>query len=535
MSKLLDLSTLVDGMKSAETTQNWDVIVSYSVDRLNNLLKTIWSAKDALKVIKPVTTHYDPREDDEYEMEWEVNLAFTTLSFKKDGDGHAHLEMTLNGRYRVKGEKRNGDSYPWKNIPPGCAFVASIPLQSVRAREGDTKGSNPTPGRVPITFDDHPDTKLHVVFNFDNTSSSVFSIECPDALSNTFQPLAPVLAKWMKEHVSTVQYSLAAVAPTHTQGATYLTPEAMAFTLHRDDENSCLSVYIKTKDSGNAPGNQTRVFQLPGKKGMEALPIPRGYSASIIIRNKLFRERFLLDSLKDLRDGEGKKSFESVTSNSTTDGFKLDLRLDHHVIGDFTKRKWYGGLSVGQINWRLSQSPLDLRIRDGRADWDYFHEFEVGWHQYGTNIDYGGIVVWKPSIHITRSPIISASQEQILAEVEIKSHNWHVDRMDYKRGWSLYPMVPKQIRDGLESVRMPTFSRTIRLDFFATTNIFAPGKHIIDIDISKGVMTPYDVLLVGNVISPTEYADLVIERRLMAESAAAMEKQEYDDLEEESS
>ncbi|KAJ8482429.1 hypothetical protein ONZ45_g14950 [Pleurotus djamor] len=532
MSKLQDLSTLVEGMKSAETTQNWDVIVSYSVDRLNNLLKTIWSAKDALEVIRPVTRHTDPREEEDYEMEWEVMLAFRTLSFKEDGDGHARLEMALVGRHRVKGKNRKGLPYSWKDIPDKCMFIASIPLQSVRAREGDIKGSNPTPGRIPITFDDHPDTKLHVVFNFDNTSSSSFSIEGPEAFSNTFQDLATALSRWMKDHVNTVQYSLAAVAPTHTQGATYLTPEAMAFTLHRDDKDSCLSVYIKTKDSGNAPGNQTRVFQLPGKHGMEALPIPKGYSASIIIRNKLFRERFLLDSLKDLRDGEGKKSFESVTSNSTTDGFKLDLRLDHHVIGDFTKRKWYGGLSVGQINWRLSQSPLDLQIRDGRADWDYFHEFEVGWHQYGTNIDIGGIVVWKPSIHITRSPIISTSQEQILAEVEIKSTNWHVDKMDYKQGRSLYPMVPKQIRDGLESVCMPTFSRTIRLDFFATTNIFAPGKHIIDIDISKGVMTPYDVLLVGNVVSPTEYADLVTERRLIAESAAAMGAEDYSNPEE---
>lgn len=41
------------------------------------------------------------------------------------------------------------------------------------------------------------------------------------------------------------------------------------------------------------------------------------------------------------------------------------------------------------------------------------------------------------------------------------------------------------------------------LDFFCTANILAPGKNIVVVDDTTGLITPYDCLLVGQISSPT--------------------------------
>lgn len=38
------------------------------------------------------------------------------------------------------------------------------------------------------------------------------------------------------------------------------------------------------------------------------------------------------------------------------------------------------------------------------------------------------------------------------------------------------------------------------LDYFRATNIFAPGRHMID---AKSVMFPYDLVILGDVAEPT--------------------------------
>ena len=41
------------------------------------------------------------------------------------------------------------------------------------------------------------------------------------------------------------------------------------------------------------------------------------------------------------------------------------------------------------------------------------------------------------------------------------------------------------------------------VDFLAAQNVFAPDRNIIKIDTSAGILTPYDVVLLGQIVQPT--------------------------------
>ncbi|KAL4261750.1 hypothetical protein AB1N83_007084 [Pleurotus pulmonarius] len=497
------VESLAYGMQRAETTQGWDVMVSYSLDELNELLKKIWfSDPDASAEFYPVTQSYDPRTEEYYNIEWSIVLASPSLQFTIDG--RASLCMDLSGKWRVEGLKPDGTPYPWKIIPSNCTFTAIVPLQSVRAREGDTKGTDPTPGDQTIAFDDDPDVNLHAVFNFDNDKLSKYTIEGGEE-GDIFQPLAPKLQGWMSDHISTIQFSLAVVSPTMTVGATYLTPLSMGFTVYKYGTEGCLSVTIQTKDSGNPPGNATRVFTLPNDSGKEALPLAKGYGASIIIRRKLFNEKFLVNSLRNTTSS-GHNAFQSVTPLSTSNGFSFELTLNNAIIDDFTNLGWDGtGLISDKIDWKLSDTPLRLTITNGSAAWDYSGHFHVGWMQNtGTGSNPWGVTHWDPSIGKSGQPIMSTDQHRIEAKIDVHSDWWKASiwAEDAKPLIGKWGIVPGDLRNALNKIALPTFTNTMRLDFFATTNIFAPGKHIIDIDTNVGVITPYDVLLVGKIIQP---------------------------------
>ncbi len=45
-------------------------------------------------------------------------------------------------------------------------------------------------------------------------------------------------------------------------------------------------------------------------------------------------------------------------------------------------------------------------------------------------------------------------------------------------------------------------------DFFATQNVFAPGRHIIKVDSSQGMAAPHDVLMVGDIVDPAALVSL---------------------------
>jgi len=69
---------------------------------------------------------------------------------------------------------------------------------------------------------------------------------------------------------------------------------------------------------------------------------------------------------------------------------------------------------------------------------------------------------------------------------------------------------------------LPSVNSTLDLSIFATTNIFAPGKHFINVSGPSDVYTPYDVLILGQLvdnIAPVANAIVPTSSRLLADHA----------------
>ena len=349
-----------------------------------------------------------------------------------------------------------------------------------------------------------PDEKLHIVFSFDSTkdTAAVYDVkregkhDGPDPFLNT----APHLTKWIKENWKTIEYSLAGVTPNPAEGAVFLTPERIAFTVYptSDGSSGCLSLYIKTKDSGNQEGYASPAFRLSSG---DSIPIPSDHTASIIIRRELV-QAFLAKALKNATVG-GKKAM-GVTQKSTTTGF------EYTSILEVPPRKHRGTsgstIYMADPKWSFKDSPLDVVITNNKARWRLNFENIFQWssffthrgHDGGPKTDVGhGKVKFTLRVDQT-STVLSLDEKKVTAKFELGSGYW--TRGIEKVGRD---EVPGSVAKWLNTWSLPSFSSTMRLDFFATTNVLAPGKHIIDIDTAVGALTPYDLLIVGNVVDPS--------------------------------
>jgi hypothetical protein len=377
-----------------------------------------------------------------------------------------------------------------------------------------------------ISFDNDSNAKLHIVFTFavKGIDSAAWKVEWT---KDTDKPTDPdvgstlsKLTEYLQNNVESLKYSLAAVAPTQVDNTVYLTPETMTFTMVTPSsttfDKGCLCIYMKTKDSGNNDGHQHPVFRVKsGSSFVETYPIPSDYTGSIIIRHKLFWENFLQRCLQSIADDKSQKAFDTVdlTTPASDPGFRLNLVINRKYIVDSMKLESNSG---GSSPWRVyldkltfDDSPVTVVISDNQMSWDmsFQDEKKINWeHDYkdkwNDDCTESGTVGYKASLSYKGS-LLSTDQKQINATISISSNAWSHTAHELPGGNEYYSGdYPGPVQNAIDSLRYPGFSESMRLDYFATTNLFAPDQHVINIDINKGVMTPHDILLVGMVVPP---------------------------------
>ncbi|KAI0852848.1 hypothetical protein F5Y00DRAFT_258103 [Daldinia vernicosa] len=514
-SSLPSLGKLAEGMKGSGKTEKWDVVVSYSMAQLNDVLQKLWKSDSASKKVEFSVEREGPGHS-KYCTKFNITLAAPTLSFTLSKN--ACLKMDLSGTYH---DQTATETYPDETIPPGYYFEANVPIVCVSA-DGNSKEM----GEV-LAFDSNKaNERLHVVFSFDSTkdTSAVFDVKrkagVPD--TDTFVNTSKYFEKWIKANWQTIKYSLAEVAPTQEDGTQVLTPEHVAFTVYptSDGSSGCLSLYIKTKDSGNQDGEATTVFRLSDG---ESIPIPSDHTASIIIRRELV-QKFLSQAIDGART-YNKKAL-TVSPKSTTTGFAYTNKLNTTFHNFFSEHTALGDYNIKEFNWSFDDSPLDLDIANNQARWTMSFENSFEWSISRTYVRHGdvktdfkyGTVKCNLSMD-NSSTFLSLDDKKVTAKIEIQGGWWNrkAEAVQPSLGEKLLGMqddIPDEVERWMDGWQFPVFSNTMRLDFFATTNVFAPGKHIIDIDTSVGVLTPYDLLIVGNIVDPSkcdslDYGDIV--------------------------
>jgi hypothetical protein len=132
------LSDLVDGMKAYDTTDEWDVVVSYSVAKLNALIASIWTNDPNFTAsITFETTVKGFRPKDDYQIAWDIKLQSPTLVFTPEKS--ATLSMPITGTWQT----HQGDDYDDKiDIPEGYSVLITTPLMALKVQEGETQAAS---------------------------------------------------------------------------------------------------------------------------------------------------------------------------------------------------------------------------------------------------------------------------------------------------------------------------------------------------------------------------------------------------------
>lgn len=491
------LSDLVNVMNGKSSTNLWDIVCSYTIDQLNDFLKYQYDAGKLAKEVKLSTKRHDDLYETDFTINYDIKFGSPVLKFISGRSGFATLTIPINdgSSYSLTPEE-NTQPTKTKSIPGGQYSVeAVVPLAAI---SGDT-GEIVEPGKV-IKFSDGKKEEKHVILHFKNTKGTSYQIvptpnkDYKDSLVTYF---LPVLINYFQTEVNEIEYALSTVNnQMPTEGLTVFTPKSFVFASMGDGEDGVLSLYIQTAESQNPQGNPSPSFQ-PGDVAM--FPIPSGYAASIILSRSLITKTFLEKQLKE--------SGFTVLFDTTSEGISAKLSKDGSVFADakdgmhFLSQETYKGLNIS-----LKDYPLTLEIKEGQLSLSWEGKTTSDWShntQYGgENIDrYGSVEL---TISLNKEPIkLALSNDDVtIADVNLSRSNFSIHTKAkpcglFERG--CMEVVPSYYSNDM-SLTIPPLKISLHgFDFFRTTNLLAPGQHIIDVDRSIGVKTPHDFLIVGQV------------------------------------
>ncbi|KAK0652925.1 hypothetical protein B0T16DRAFT_107803 [Cercophora newfieldiana] len=534
MDKFPTKDALVAGLSAnLNATDNWDVVVSYSITELGDFLKTRWGGDEKNHVLANVSfTIDDVDRQGPFQQTFNLKLDAPKLSFTVSGSAEARLEMPISGTFQYVGLKPDGQPYPVETIPSGQYLcIASVPLKAVTAKKTEKDETvvvkTDASGKV-IDFDEDPTAKVHIVFEFGAGAS--YKVEenpskpAPKGAVNPFNPIVRAkLGGWMSElkYIQTLRYALAVVTKKTAAVAgakSTLNPEKMTFVAYAPPKSDspttttttkgCLSVYMKVKDSGHNPGNPSPMFKLP-VSNVATYPIADGFTASILIRNEVFANKFLIPTIA------ASSSISKVTSRATTKGFGLDIKLNSKITAPVMSKETGGTwghytFKVRDTKWDLGDANVAFDVdASGKASWKYTLEGQIEWTQYDNgpqgsfSDDLDGHVVFELD---KKDQVLfeKISDEELAAKLKLNKNWWEIkgsDKDNNHNPFSGHNKPPGDwVKDGLKKANWPSFDISLALDYFSVSNVFAPGSKMIHPTGISDVFTPHDVLILGKVI-----------------------------------
>ncbi|MBH5316285.1 hypothetical protein I6N90_00495 [Paenibacillus sp. GSMTC-2017] len=490
------IDDLVNAMKGVPTTNQWDIVCSYNVDQLNSFLLAQYEAGKLAKEVQLSTERENPLTGEEYTIRYTIHFASPKLSFVSGRSGYASLLMPMieGSSYSVipKGSDKPSRT---TQIPTGKYSVFTIvPLAAIC---GDTGKIVEQDGI--ITFNDGKEHETHVIIHFKNEKGTSYRIQ-PDPDPKDKDPLVtyflPILSEYFQTKIEEIDYALSTLNnKVPSSGQTVLTPLSFAFASTGDQADGVLSLYIQTKESGNPPGNLTPTFQ-PNDRSM--FPIPKDYSASLILSNSIISKVLLQPQLAQLG--------YSVSFDPAKEGIAATLKKSVSVIANGQSGYYYtSNWSYEGLNLSFENDPLQLTISDAMLSLDWEGSTISSWVETVGNPPgvrgmpqiYRGQVNISIRLDIESVPITLDEHDVISSNIAASQNDYHVVTkvVGHEDG------IPPRFYTNEMSLVAPSIHFSFQgLNFIKTTNLLAPGKHMIQFDTSVGVKTPHDFLLVGQII-----------------------------------
>lgn len=504
MSTYPTMDNLVNAMNGSSSTNNWDMVCSYTTKQLNDFLATAYAKK---KLVTEM--HFDVQEDDPltgepFTVKYDLFLGKPTLKFIAGRSDQANLTMLITGGTYSIYLKDQETPFRTADFPKNTYSVdAYVPLAAVT---GDT-GKVSSKGDI-VTFDDDKTSQSHVILHFANEKGTQFKImpEPDPSLKAIINPqFVDAVESYFTYHVTEIDYALAQVNNDKaSQGSVLLTPKSFVFASEGDGETGILSLYIQVKESGNPPGNRNPSFQ-PGTK--EMLPIPENFTASLILGYQLLTTCYITKQLQD----EG----FAVTYESVPKGIACSVSKDLEILAKNDSGHWlFGSHYYKGFDINFKDHPIRMQIADGSVSLNWQASADTSWSENASfgrtsSNQWGGVKVTLSyeqnggaiSLNTTTDEISIAAISITPKDIHVGLHNDGCSFWERLVGcMESHPSFYDNLSDHLEMPK--SLSLDLKgLNFLMETNLLAPGEKMIDFSSTAGVKTPMDFLLVGQVTS----------------------------------
>lgn len=366
-------------MGGKETTDGWDILVSYSEEQLNNLLAKLWGSKN---FFHDIAVSHDFGEDGIVMIKaYTFTLGSPKLAFGElDGKPRAYLKMGLSGTKHLQ-----GPSGPPKNkIIPGnvCELQLAVPLASFSVKDDEFHVSLPnlrsTPKRLTEKYQDgntvisfnrpNKDTSEHyVVFQFHNQDATWNIVpvdkKLQDPMVAELVEVTPEITNWFKNksNVTWIEYSLAKISNKEDPTSLLLRPKSYKLVAMK----GVLNVFIQTEGSGSEAGNAVNTQFGRKYDNFGFSPIPKDYTACIILSRELFLKKFLLGQIQSRLSSRLLKT-NGVVEKTRSSGALLELRYATQVVVRG------GSYSGGQVSFEIDG--LNVDFNDHPVTIEFFDE-----------------------------------------------------------------------------------------------------------------------------------------------------------------
>ncbi|GIC84194.1 uncharacterized protein Aud_000008 [Aspergillus udagawae] len=514
-SKLIFLSrsdfhkALIDTNKS--TTDKWDVVVSYSQDKLQPLLTKYWS--EVIGDTSVTVVHSTGHSSYDRATTYKLNLGPPQFEFDKkivDGGSISMARITWPFTGTAHTKLNTGVDVGEKTLTAEDGFSTTVttPIHAISSGDDDKQAKFHPSHNVPveytnilqtsnhmIEFTDGTTSSYHVILQFASAEDTTWKVNVKNTSSDSAEDLQDSAADIglelnNQEKVKGFQFTLGEVKNTPNPADYVLTPQAFKFSA----DKGILSIFIHVKGGDGKGAKEAPQFQLTHDSLIA--PMPDGYDASIIISRRLIRDKYMIPQIQDkckdfLRETDGVLARDGPLSPTVGLKFK-----NERVWSGFTTGPSIVVVTEGYVTVDWDKYPLILELFDDKSTLQSHYKWT--WDNAQVTLHYryatprSGWLDWRTtsiqgSMSMNSSPVATVKNKD---ELEFKISFTDSNQPDA----SFNDIGPDKLGG---SVQFKTFTMGLPdINFFRTQNILAPGQQFIT---AKDTMCPCDLFILGSV------------------------------------
>ena len=498
----MNKTDLINAMSGCITTNKWDVLCSFNESKINQLLAQKYQQGDLVSKVSFQTSYHDDLFDEDVTITVLLVLREPLLNFQIGERDLCHLTMPIQeGKYTMEAKGR-----PVKetDIPQDTLVITClVPLAAI---SGDTQIHH---GGSVIEFDDKDTSKAHVILHFQNTDETIFDIKPNSGFEPYVEKLDIMnpqikeavieqLKQFFKEQVSEIDYSVGGLTNTGDPEKLSLKPKSFIFAASKPDINKdgSLNLYIQTENSGNPQGDLLPTFE-PG--GGSALPIPDGYTASLVLSSDFMANYYLKNQFSLLG--------WAVSNQTAETGTMVALTKDKTVVVPGEHQMGRDQRFSDDVNISFKSNPFYLHLDKNSLNISWKFTQDVNWTE--DSIDITGEVVHDAGIiAVTAScdkefDLTVGQGKEIDFNITVQQNDFVVKAETKASSWPSFMSGEGYFDDAIKS-QLPgaigSFTFNLEaIDVFAVSNLLFPGQNIFNIDTKEGFHVPRDLILFGNV------------------------------------